>query len=322
MTLEFKEELLRELQYPTANNLPQLIAETLTKKKQPVKFGSLKIHNNLTLDQLNALRQLAPSLIDDESFISAVILRLVTDLKSNGCDSSSSSMSESSEVYLSVLRKLHSFVNQLAPVFNNYRSAVLLQWLKLQIETGKFEDEASNNVDVLMEYLRTPRRNRRSNKNYISQQERQDRRCVVDRLVVLPGFTEIPPEEEDAILKQHLVHHFVSATSIKPYASYLDETFLRNLFAEVKLLYGEGNPEEHLKTLKGKRPRSTMDTSSSFDDGDSFPAIKQSKGSYYGDSFAAIKQSKGILLRRGEEGRLCSTQPSSQTEGSDRHLRR
>jgi len=256
------------------NNLPQIIAETLTKKKQPTKFGSIRIHNNLTLDQLNALRQLVPSLIDDENFVSAMVLCLVAELKTvkpSYCTGDAyPSMSEHSDAYLSVLRKLRVFVNQLAPVFNHYRSAVLLQWLKLQVETGKYEDETvatgdgadnkestTTSVDVLMEYLRTPsRRIKRCNKSYIVQQEKQDRRGVVESLVSLPGFEEIGPKEEEDILKRHLVHQFIGATSIKPYASYLDETFLRRLFAEVKLLHGEGNPEEHLKTLKGKRPRS------------------------------------------------------------------
>ena len=67
--------LLARLSHPDLPNLPALVVRDLEVKNRP-GFGSLAIHQNLLLEQLEECLQLRPALLNEDAFVEAYLVRL------------------------------------------------------------------------------------------------------------------------------------------------------------------------------------------------------------------------------------------------------
>jgi len=133
---------LRVVQYPDHPNLVSLLNETV-KEDKATNFNSFPIYRKLTLKQLDELRKLDPSLINDTTFVTFYMNRL----EPTG-DVDLSRDEKEKEKYV---KRLYDFVKQLSPAFNSYKATVLYNSLLLSQKKGEYDQ------DIFMEYIMLPR---------------------------------------------------------------------------------------------------------------------------------------------------------------------
>jgi hypothetical protein len=232
---ELNEELLMSLlgrlKRPDVVNLPALVIRNLQNKKSR-GFGSLAIHKLLLLDQLNQCATLMPELLNNQHFVRAYLQRLIPSE-----DRLWSGDMKSGEAYLD---RLHTFVQRLSPAHNSLKAHVLYHRLKFDMAAGK------PNKARFMAYLRLPRPGSYVNPQYL--RDRGNGGQMVDMKRVYPtGFKGIG--NDNALVRQYLMHFFVTEDSYQPYSQTVQDDYLRRLFAETKILNGLGDMERWYSLL-------------------------------------------------------------------------
>lgn len=224
---------LERLDYPDVENLPALVVKDLNNPRTG-GFGSLSIHRNLTLPQLQQLRGMMPNLLSNEAFVTAYLLRLRP-----GPD-------EDAELDPAVraahLERMWTFVRDLPPTWNSLRAHLMYQMLVHKRAQGTY-DQA-----LFLDYLKLPRP-----VWYVPQPYLKDVRGS-ERVNLSANFhdtTMLPPiGSDDALVRDFLLHIFVDAPTFKPYLPYVTEEHLQRLFAEAKITAGVGDMERWYSLLR------------------------------------------------------------------------
>ncbi len=192
-------------------------------------FGSMPIHQTLLLSQLEELAKQKPDLLQQQAFVTAWLLRLQpnadVDWHNNVVERTA------------FLERLWGFASKLAPVHNSLKAHVLYHRLLLDRERGQF-DKAR-----FLEYLRLPRP-----LPYVAQSLRETdawRRFACNLNENYNGTTLHPAIGNDEPLVRSLLAHFlVEARDTKEFEPFINDVYLRELFAEVKITHGLGEPEQ------------------------------------------------------------------------------
>jgi len=223
--------LLKRLERPDLPNLPALVVRNLA-DKQSRGFGSLAIHGNLLLEQLEECARLMPALLRQDAFIQACLLRLRP-----GADADWRRDASQREAYLT---RLQQFTERLGPAFNSLKAHVLYHRLVHDLGQGR------PNKQRLLAYLRLPRNVSYVNPAYLKSRSRGEE---------LVSFAQSYPTALDAIgndealVRAYLSHFFASEDSYEAYAEFVREDYLSRLFAETKILLGSGDLERWYSLL-------------------------------------------------------------------------
>ncbi|MBN2490395.1 MAG: hypothetical protein JXQ29_06055, partial [Planctomycetes bacterium] len=223
--------LLGRLRRPDLPNLPALIARNLDHPRSR-GFGSLPIHRNLLLEQLEELVQLRPKLLAESALIEVWLPRLKP-----SADLRWSRDLEAREAYLD---RLWIFAQRLPPAHNSLKAHVLYARLAHDLEAGKPSPER------FLAYLRLPRPGTYVNPDHI-------RRTRAGTEVV-DANRDFPTElgrigNDEPLVRAYLQHFFQSEDAYAPYAEFVREDYLRRLFAETKILLGTGDMERWYSLL-------------------------------------------------------------------------
>ncbi|MBI2923365.1 MAG: hypothetical protein HYY18_20095 [Planctomycetes bacterium] len=218
--------LLGRLRRPDVAKLPEMVAAEL-KDRHTSGFGAIPIHNLMLQEQLEKLRKLVPDLIQNEAFVYACLLKLRP-----GPDVDLQNDPAEREKYLAAL---WDFVKGLAPKFNPLKAHVLYHRLDHDRRAGAMDRVR------FTEYLKLPRQVGYANAEYLKQFRRDDSPFGLGqdyRHVTLQAAVN----DDEELVRHYLGTFFAGAKDFKPFDTWIDAAFLREVFASTKLLQGTGDP--------------------------------------------------------------------------------
>ncbi len=230
---ERRRHLLSRLQRPDLANLPALIVEDM-KQPHPQDFGAYPVHFQMTRAQLDELLKLRPDLLNHSNYVRAYVMKLHP-----GADDDWKRDRTLTKAYL---ERLQAFAERLAPVHNAFKAHVLYHRLAF--------DRAQGNYDKarFIEYLKLPRR-----QGYMAQRmlESEDlNKHPADLNADYVPITMLPIiGADEAMVRSYLKHFLVEAANTKEFEPYINDVYLRHLFAEGKIENGLGDPESWASQL-------------------------------------------------------------------------
>lgn len=221
--------LLQSLDLPDYGNLPALVAKDL-KAPHSGGFGTLPIHTQMVREQLDELLVLIPDLLNNDAFITTYLRRLHP-----GADEPDWRMQP--EVREAYLERLATFAGRLTPAQNSLKAHILYHRLGNDMAQGTYDKER------FLEYLRLPREFDYVNPDYLRSPD--GIHIVRDLSGEFLGATGLEPlGSDEALVRQYLMHFFESGDDYAEFARFIREDYLRRLFAETKLLQGDGDLEQ------------------------------------------------------------------------------
>ena len=218
---------LQRLKRPDVANLPALIEQDF-KNPNPVPFGAYPIHQMMTMEQLSELQKIRPALLNQSAFVNASIRHLQPDT-----DSDWKRNSKEAEKYFD---RLWQFVATLAPVHNSLKAHVLYHRLAHDRAQGIYNQER------FMIYLNLPRQQPYMALKLMEQEESRKYPAALgsdfSNTTLLPqvGFDE-------PLVRSFLKHFFLEVNSPKEFEPYINDVYLRHLFAETKIENSLGDVE-------------------------------------------------------------------------------
>jgi hypothetical protein len=239
---ERRRDLLRRIRRPDCPKLVDLVLADLSAPRSE-GFGSLEIHKQLLLAQLEECARRSPELLNNAAFLNAWLARL------QPAGSAWRHDPKEREAYLD---RLWTLAGRLGPAHNSLKSLVLYHRLEHDCSLGVY-DKAR-----FMEYLRLPR-----NAKYVNQEYLKDpvRRAHPADLAAAPldaaGLK--PPGDDEPLVRSYLERFFLKENTRQPYAAYVDEAYLKERFAETKLVNGLGAPAQWSAMLSPEKYAAVAD---------------------------------------------------------------
>ncbi|HLF95323.1 MAG TPA: hypothetical protein VJB14_17785, partial [Planctomycetota bacterium] len=226
--------LLERLTRPDLPNLVDLILADL-KHKDSSGFGSQTIHSNLTQEQLSEMARREPKLLQEEAFVHACLVRLhpgpETDWENDPREKEA------------VLDRLWAFVEPLVPAFNPLRAHVLYHRLDLDRSRGVYDRKR------FLKYAEMPREVSYAEPKYLERCRKTSDGLFslgedFDEATLFPAVHDDQP-----LVADYLSHFFVDAKDWRPFDTWIQDTWLKVLFAETKILHGVGDMEKWYSLL-------------------------------------------------------------------------
>jgi hypothetical protein len=231
--------LLQRLTRPDVAVLPRLIADDLRAPNAP-DFGSFAIHRQLTLAQLEELLRLRPELLNQMALVQTWLTKLQP-----GADEDWRHDPAATRAYFD---RLLAFVTRLAPAHNALKAHVLYHRLVFDRSQGVWDRNR------FLEYLRLPRRQPYMARALLEADAAQ--RYPADLGADFGGLTRLPVVGGDEPLVRSYLQHFLAAADAPTeFEPYINDVYLRHLFAETKIEEGLGEPEQWAAQLPPERFR-------------------------------------------------------------------
>ncbi|MFN7588113.1 MAG: hypothetical protein ACK5UQ_06345, partial [Planctomycetota bacterium] len=218
--------LLQRLDRPDVGNLPALVVRDLARRNSG-GFGSLPIHGLLRRAQLDDCLRLQPNLLQNPRFVDVYLQRLAPSADGDWRLDAAARGRQ--------LARLHEFAQRLSPAFNSLKAHVLFHFLQHDLMQGAPDKER------LLAYLRLPRQHAFPSAQLV--RSTRDGSHFVDPRLAPP--TQLAPIGEGAdLLRACFEHVFASEDGYEAYAEFVDANWLKRVFAETKLLLGQGDPQQ------------------------------------------------------------------------------
>ncbi|MDT8389727.1 MAG: hypothetical protein RRC34_04360 [Lentisphaeria bacterium] len=231
--------LLRRPDYP---KLPELVVEDL-RYRHSGGFGCHPVHGMMTLAQLDTCLALMPELLNNSRFIDTYLAKI---RPSEDADP------ESRAARGEHLERLWAFVGRLAPAHNSLKACVLYRQLEFDREDGEY------NRERFMDYLKLPRNIFYVNRKYLGREEFQ--RVQVNLGASYQTQTLLPPVGTDEELaRDYLARFLLDAPNYDAFVEYIDEQYLKELFAETKIVNGVGDMQAWYNLLPADKYRRLKD---------------------------------------------------------------
>jgi len=225
--------LLQMLPRADYDQLAPLIVADL-KAKDSRGFGSLPIHNKLLRSQLDELLKRMGELLKASRFVHLYLTRLRP--------SDDVNRRENPAEQLAYLDRMWAFVKGLEPAFNSLKAHVLYHRLTFDRARGVWDK------DLFMEYLKLPRRVPYVRPEFLA--SKANRNWPASLSSNYQPHTLMPPVGTDEpLVRSYLAHFFLKEDTYDPYATYLKDSYLKEVFAETKILNGIGDPEKWARML-------------------------------------------------------------------------
>ena len=221
--------LLQRLMEPDIAGLPELIVADL-KRQDSGGFGSLGIHTRLTLEQLNACAAQMPDLSANDRFVEACVRRLRPD--------GDSTWTWEPAVKRAFLDCLWTFVEKLPASQNSLKAHVLYHRLDFDRTQNVYDR------DRFIAYLKLPR-NQSYVKPFFRQQAIDAHSVFADLNRNYEAWTGLKPVGNDEpLVRDYLDRFLVDARDWSVFGEFLEDNYVKAVFAESKLLAGVGEPDQ------------------------------------------------------------------------------
>ncbi|MBN2494006.1 MAG: hypothetical protein JXR96_05395 [Deltaproteobacteria bacterium] len=216
--------LLQRLMHPDHPRLVDRIAADLAHRHSG-GFGSLAIHALLTEAQLDELVRRKPDLSDNEAWVRCRLLKLRP-----GPDVDLAHDAQERE---SFLERLWAFSEKLSPAFNSLKACVLYHRLAHDRSRGVYDRKR---FEI---YLQLPRHAGYVEPRFLREHESRHRaRLDAD---FSPQIGLEPVRDDEPLVREYLAHFLREAASPAPFERWIQEGWLRRVFAETKILAGAGD---------------------------------------------------------------------------------
>jgi len=203
-------------------------------------FGSLAIHRRLLLKQLDECLTFRRTLLNEGIFVSTYISKLRP-----GDDSDWRNERAAETAYLDSLWR---FVGRLDPVHNSLKAHVLHRRLALD------HAHAQHDRAVFLEYLKLPR-----NMPYVRPEVLKrlaNRRHLANLQANYSAATALPiVGNDEPLIRAYLQSFFLREDNYEVYRPYLSDAYLKQLFAETKIVSGQGDPSRWAALLTPEQYR-------------------------------------------------------------------
>ncbi|MEZ6058002.1 MAG: hypothetical protein R3C01_14985 [Planctomycetaceae bacterium] len=238
-----RRQLLSRIVRPDVAGLVPLIVADLNHQNSG-GFGSHGIHGRLLLAQLDELLKLKPELLNQQAFVRAYLTRLQP-----GPDVDWRHDAKETAAYL---ERLHAFATRLDPVHNSLKAHVIYHRLLLDRKLGTYDE------DRFLSYLKLPRPT-----GYLSKTMRESeelKRFACDLNSNYDGTTLLAPiGNDEPLVRSYLSHFFLKAGNTQTFEPYVNDVYLKHLFAEVKIVNGLGDAEQWASLLPPEQYRRLKD---------------------------------------------------------------
>lgn len=225
--------LLSRLQRPDYANLPKLIVQDV-KAAYSGGFGSLGIHQQLLLSQLEECLKLEPGLRNQTHFVNTYLTKLQPNPDLDWRNSA-----QEKKVYFT---RLWDYVATLAPVHNSLKAHVLYHRLEFDRSQGVYDK------DRFLAYLKLPRPLHYVPQEYLNREENRQYPC--DLSADFQSVTLYPAiGQDEPLVRDYLAHFFREETTWKAYEDYVNDLYLKHLFTETKIVNGLGDEEQWASLL-------------------------------------------------------------------------
>ena len=237
LTGEQRRELLGRLTRPDVANLVRLIIADLHFKYSS-DFGSLGIHKQLTLAQLDELLKGMPELLNQTFFVTTYLTKLQP--------SPDVDRQLNAKERAAWFDRVWAYVSKLNPSHNSLKAHVLFHRLEFDREQGVYDK------DRFMEYLKLPRPTAYMRPEYIDNAVRiaggDDSHAYLNQDFSASTLMVVV-NTDDELVRDYLLHFFQKEDAFAPYAVYIREDYLKDVFAESKIVNGLGDMEKWYSLL-------------------------------------------------------------------------
>lgn len=238
-----RRHLLARIEYPDFPRLLELIEDDLRQPDRPA-FGSLPIHQQLTLEQLARLAETLPQLRNELGYVQLYCRKLLP-----GDDVILAAEPQEELLYQ---QRVYQFVQGLAPSFQSLKAAVLFRILELQRNGGVYDRAA------FLEYLKLPRR--QGHLNPLIWEKLSDASQLADLGADFSSITRRAPiVDELPLVRDYLEYFLARAESPAAFAPYFEEQFLRREFAIARILSGQGDPQRWAAVLSPEEYKALLE---------------------------------------------------------------
>lgn len=228
-----RRSLLARLTRPDFPGLAKLVAADLAHANSG-GFGSHPIHKQMLRAQLDELLALRPELKNQQNFVHAYLTKLHPHVEE--------AFRHDRAAMKAYLDRLWSAVQGLDPVHNALKAHVLYQRLVLDRLGGEYDKER------FLTYLKLPR-----HVGYIAKAFRESenfRRFACDLNANFDPVTMLPVVGDDEpLVRSYLSHFLLDAAKTEEFEPYINDIYLKHLFAEVKIVNGLGDSEQWASLL-------------------------------------------------------------------------
>ncbi len=232
-----RRHLLQRLGRPDHPGMARLVVDDL-KYKHSGGFGSHRIHKALLLVQLDECLELMPELIKNTNFIHAYLSKLRP-----GDDVD---WRYDADEKLAFLERQWAFVKRLPPAQNSLKAHVLYQRLLFDRSRGVYDK------DRFTEYLKLPRNVAYIDRDYANRPEHRHHRANLGANFQVHSLHP-PVGNEEPLLRDFLMHFLRDAENFRTFDTYIEHNYLKELFAETKIINGIGDMEAWYSLLPPAR---------------------------------------------------------------------
>jgi hypothetical protein len=223
LTAPQRRSLLQSLQRVDVPGLAALVVQDL-QANDSGGFGSLPIHAQLLREQLDALAMAIPQLLGDERFVDSYLVRLRPNADENP--------NVDARVREAFLDRLWQFARRTPPAMQSLQAHVLFHRLQHDLGQGVTDRER------LLAYLQLPRERHYVRREY--HEQAAERHGYID--LAKRYLAELPAiGDDEALVRSCLEALLATSDDVRAFAPFLDTDWLRRVFAETKLLAGQGD---------------------------------------------------------------------------------
>jgi hypothetical protein len=221
--------LLQRLTEPDVPKLPELILADL-RRPDSGGFGSLNIHTRLTIEQLQACAAQMPDLLSNDRFVECVVRRLRPN--------SDSPWNWDPAAKRAYLDRLWAWISTLPASQSSLQAHILYHRLAFDRTQNVYDR------DRFLAYLRLPR-----DRFYVHPLYRKQalnaRLTFADLNRNYEEWTGFAPiGNDEPLVRDFLAQFLTDAADWKAFAELLEDNYLKEVFAETKLLAGVGEPDQ------------------------------------------------------------------------------
>lgn len=228
-----RRSLLSRLSRPDDDRLLKLVIDDL-KHEHSGGFGSLGIHRQLLLVQMEDLLKALPDVLNQENFVMAYLTKLQP--------TADEDWRHDPKLLEAYLDRLTTFTKRLAPAHNSLKAHVQYHRLLLDRQRGEF------NKERFVEYLKLPRRVGYLSKGMLASES--FKKFAGDLNANYHGVTLLPAiGSDEPLVRSYLTQFLVDAANAKEFEPYINDLYLQHLFAEVKIVNGLGDGEQWASLL-------------------------------------------------------------------------
>ena len=228
-----RRELLRRLTYPDYERLVGLVAADL-RTRESQGFGEFGIHRQLTLAQLDELAGLRPEVARNPDFVDTRLMKMRP-----GEDESLVRDRDAASAHAV---QIWDYVSTLPDTFSGLKATALYRLLDLSRAGGEYPR------DLFLAYIRLPRPMPYMEPEYLRGEQRKG--ISADLNSDYSATIGVPPiRNDEPLVRDYLEHFFLEDDSYARYENYIRESYLKQVFAETKLLAGIGDAERWFSML-------------------------------------------------------------------------